>query len=44
VILAGSSSRPIIRRSVLEMNPTYWVVEKREGVPAEVARERDPRG
>jgi hypothetical protein len=30
--------------SVIEMNPTYWVVEKREGVPAEVARERDPRG
>jgi hypothetical protein len=29
--------------SVLEMNPTYWVVEKREGVPAEVARELDPR-
>jgi hypothetical protein len=29
--------------SVIEMNPTYWVVEKREGVPAEVARERDPR-
>jgi hypothetical protein len=30
--------------SVLEMNPAYWVVEKSEGVPAEVARERDPRG
>jgi hypothetical protein len=30
--------------SVIEMHPTYWVVEKREGVPAEVARERDPRG
>jgi hypothetical protein len=30
--------------SVLEMNSTFWVVEKREGVPAEVARERDPRG
>jgi len=30
--------------SVVEMNPSYWVVEKREGVPAEVARERDPRG
>jgi hypothetical protein len=29
--------------SVIEMNPTYWVVEKREGVPAEVAREHDPR-
>jgi hypothetical protein len=29
--------------AVLEMNPTYWVVEKREGVPAEVARELDPR-
>ncbi|MFL6011833.1 MAG: hypothetical protein ACJ74B_11545 [Gaiellaceae bacterium] len=30
--------------SVIEMNPTYWVVEKHEGVPADVARERDPRG
>ena len=30
--------------SVLEMNPAYWIVEKREGVPADVARERDPRG
>ena len=30
--------------SVIEMNPTYWVVEKLEGVPAEVARKRDPRG
>lgn len=29
--------------SVLEMNPTFWVVEKREGVPADVARELDPR-
>lgn len=28
---------------VLEMNATFWVVEKREGVPAEVARELDPR-
>jgi hypothetical protein len=30
--------------SVLEMNPTYWVVEKREGLPAAIARELDPRG
>lgn len=30
--------------SVIEVNPTYWVVEKHEGVPADVARERDPRG
>jgi hypothetical protein len=29
--------------SVVEMNPKYWIVEKREGVPAQVARERDPR-
>jgi hypothetical protein len=29
--------------SVVEMNSKYWTVEKREGVPAEVARARDPR-
>jgi hypothetical protein len=28
---------------VLEENAGYWIVEKLEGVPADVARERDPR-
>jgi hypothetical protein len=29
--------------SVLERNGRYWLVEKLEGVPASIARERDPR-
>jgi hypothetical protein len=28
---------------VIEENTGYWIVEKLEGVPADVARERDPR-
>lgn len=28
---------------VVERNAEYWIVEKLEGVPADVARERDPR-
>ena len=28
---------------VMEKNAGYWIVEKLEGVPAEIARERDPR-
>jgi hypothetical protein len=28
---------------IVERQPTYWVVEKEEGVASEVARELDPR-
>ena len=28
---------------VMEKNAGYWIVEKLEGVPADIARERDPR-
>jgi hypothetical protein len=28
---------------VVEEKQAYWIVEKHEGVPADVARERDPR-
>jgi hypothetical protein len=29
--------------TVIEKNAGYWIVEKNEGIPAEVARERDTR-
>jgi hypothetical protein len=29
--------------AVMERRPGYWVVEKHEGIPADVARARDPR-
>jgi hypothetical protein len=29
--------------TVIERHERYWIVEKHEGVPADVARERDPR-
>jgi hypothetical protein len=28
---------------VVDRQPTYWTVEKHEGVPSDVARDRDPR-
>lgn len=28
---------------IVEKHTSYWIVEKHEGVPADVARERDPR-
>jgi hypothetical protein len=41
IIAAGHESRDV--ESVVERQPAYWIVEKHEGVPADVARERDPR-
>lgn len=41
IIAAGHESPDV--ESIVERQPTYWVVEKHEGVPADVARERDPR-
>ena len=29
--------------TVIEQHTSYWIVEKHEGVPADVARARDPR-
>ena len=41
MIAAGHQAREVER--VIEENAGYWIVEKLEGVPANVARERDPR-
>jgi hypothetical protein len=41
VIAAGHESPDVER--VVQREPAYWIVEKHEGVPADVARERDPR-
>jgi hypothetical protein len=29
--------------TVIERNAAYWIVEKNEGIPSDIARERDPR-
>jgi hypothetical protein len=41
IITAGHQAADVER--VVEKRASYWVVEKDEGVPADVARERDPR-
>lgn len=41
IIAAGHQAEDVER--VVERQPTYWAVEKHEGAPADVARERDPR-
>lgn len=41
IIAAGHQSPDV--ENVVEQQPAYWIVEKHEGVPADVARERDPR-
>jgi hypothetical protein len=41
-IIAARHQAPDLER-VVEKQKTYWLVEKNEGVPADVARERDPR-
>ena len=41
IIAAGHQAADVER--VVDRQPSYWVVEKHEGPPAEVARERDPR-
>ena len=40
-IAAGHQAADVER--VVDRQPSYWVVEKHEGPPADVARERDPR-
>jgi hypothetical protein len=41
IIAAGHQSPDV--ENVVEKQQAYWIVEKHEGVPADVARERDPR-
>jgi hypothetical protein len=41
IIAAGHQSPDV--ENVVEQQNDYWIVEKHEGVPADVARERDPR-
>jgi hypothetical protein len=41
IIAAGHQAADVER--VVERQPTYWVVEKHEGPPSDVARGRDPR-
>jgi hypothetical protein len=41
IIAAGHQAADVER--VVDRQPTYWTVEKHEGAPADVARERDPR-
>jgi hypothetical protein len=41
IIAAGHESPDV--ENIVDRQPRYWVVEKHEGVPADVARERDPR-
>jgi len=41
-IIAPNHQAPDVE-SVVEKRQRYWIVEKSEGIPSEVARERDPR-
>lgn len=41
-IVAAGHDAPEVER-VVERKTTYWIVEKNEGVAAEVVEERDPR-
>jgi hypothetical protein len=41
MIAAGHQAEDVER--VVDRQPSYWVVEKHEGPPADVARERDQR-
>jgi hypothetical protein len=41
-IIAANHQAADVER-VVDREPTYWVVEKHEGAPADVARERDTR-
>jgi hypothetical protein len=41
-IIAANHQAADVER-VMEENADYWIVEKHEGIPADVARERDPR-
>jgi hypothetical protein len=41
IIAAGHQAADV--EIVVRKHPAYWVVEKHEGVPSKIARERDPR-
>jgi hypothetical protein len=41
IIAAGHQAADV--EEVVDRQPTYWIVEKHEGAPADVARDRDPR-
>jgi len=41
ITAAGHQAADVER--VVDRQPSYWVVEKHEGPPSDVARERDPR-
>ena len=41
IIVAGHQAEDVER--VVDRQPSYWTVEKHEGPPSDVARERDPR-
>jgi hypothetical protein len=41
-IIAPNHQAPDVE-SVVEKQQRYWIVKKHEGIPSEVARERDPR-
>lgn len=41
-IIAANHQAADVER-VIGRQPSYWVVEKHEGTPSDVARERDPR-
>jgi hypothetical protein len=41
IIAAGHQAADVER--VVDRQPSYWLVEKHEGPPSDVARERDPR-
>jgi hypothetical protein len=41
IIVAGHQAADV--ENVVDRQPTYWTVEKHEGVPSDVARDRDPR-
>jgi hypothetical protein len=41
IVAAGHQAADVER--VVDRQPSYWVVEKHEGAPSDVARERDPR-
>jgi hypothetical protein len=41
IIVAGHQAADV--EDVVDRQPTYWTVEKHEGAPSDVARDRDPR-
>jgi hypothetical protein len=41
IIVAGHQAADV--EDIVDRQPTYWTVEKHEGAPSDVARDRDPR-